>query len=317
MESTVLLVHSAETGGAARRLSAALTGQSTGVTGFAPPLHAGTAFVWRVQNRYYRARLSLLVVPDTPEANPRLRELAMQAGALLLLYDPRAADGGFAGVAARWEDALSDAAPDVFLLLADGGVADEEAAEFALRQGAELVEIDCAEGSVDMQELAPLAAAVRGEAPVVETAGEWEGLARVLEAVQCRRWPEDKSDPSPLPGAQLTARLQEEAAADTRAAAAAERARRAGSAPSGRPAERDATADEYMAALVGDEPSGVGEAEDEALERLIAQMSAIRNNGAGLPDELRRERAAKLATEMSRLFRDGAASDDGSDADEE
>lgn len=315
MESTVLLVHPPGMGAVAQWLSAALTGQPTGASGFAPPLHGGTAFPWRLQNRYYRARLSLLVVPDTPEANPRLRELAMQVGALLLLFDARAADCGWSGVVARWEGGLpgTETAPDVFLLLAEGGGADAAASDFALQQGAELVEIDCAEGSDDVRELAPLAAAARGEAQAVDTAGEWEGLARVLEAVQCRRWPEDNADPSPLPGAELTARLHAEAKADTRATV--DRARQAGGAPSGRGAERDETAEAYMAALVGREPGYAAEAEDEAVERLIAQMSAIRENGAGLPDAVRRERAEKLALEMSRMFEDDDGSEDGSEAD--
>ena len=81
-----------------------------------------------------------------------------------------------------------------------------------------------------------------------------------------------------------------------------------------------------MAALVGEgEPNGGGEGggaaasvgrlerDDEKLERLFEQMGQIRNSGASLPDDERRERAAALAQEMARMLADGDEDEDEED----
>jgi len=326
MEATVLLVHPAEMRDAAHRIGAALTGEPAGARGFAPPLEGAAAYSWRVVNRYYRARLSLLVVADTTGAHPRLVELSRQVGALVLLFDRSNAES-WGGLVERWGAALpdADAAPDVLLLLGDGACVGtgEEELDFSFEKGAELIAIDSSAGSADLLELAPCAAVARGEAPAPpETAGEAEGLSRVLEAVQCRRWPED-ADTSPLPDAEATARLQAAFQAERQALAAAERARRDAAEEKVAPTEevgedappaaaappRDARAEALLAQLAGAEPADTTERDDEALERLISQMSSIRSNGANLSDEERRERAAKLALDMSRMLGEASGSE--------
>ena len=349
MERAVLLVHPPVMGCAAHRIAAALTGDG-GRGGLASPLEGGRCYAWRVVNRYYSATLSLLVVPDTDATHAPLAAAAAEAGAVLLLFDRSAAaaagESGWARVTGRWGSDLPGAdelSEFVLLLLGDCGGAPGEAPptppeacfEFALEHGGEIVEIDSAAGSADMEQLAPLAAASRGATSPAGGRGgdESDGLSRVLEAVQCRRWPEEavgaangSAEVRPQNGsasgpADLAASGTAPSGARAVAAAAQEEMHRRAAAE--RLAARDEEAERHMAALVGEgEPNGGGEGgggavsvgrlerDDEKLERLFEQMGQIRNSGASLPDDERRERAAALAQEMARMLADGEDEDE-------
>ena len=328
MESTVLLLHPAGMRDAALRVATALTGQSSALGGFAPPLDGGSLYRWVVVNRYYRAHLNLLVLCDSAEAHSRLHELAAQAGALMILFDASRADG-WLEVQSKWEGdfgGCADEAPDVFLLLADGGSGGDAALDFSLSAGAELVEIDSAAGSVDMAALEPLAAKSRGEAVAadVDLSTEWEGLPRVLEAVQCRRWPthDEPAGPADPPAmAVVTTEEHADMGALKRHDEVVPRGPKEAWVTCEPAGETDARADTYMAELVREEPrefedeaEEAAHKENEALEKLIAEVSAMRQSGSSLPDGERRERAAKLALEMSRMLGEASASDT-SDAD--
>ena len=339
MESSVLLVHEPALRDTAHEICQIICGDGGHRRpGQLPaPLERSLTFRWRIVNRYYKASLCLAALESGASAGGEaggaaagaVWELAETSQALVLLYDGGDA-AGWEQLVARWGEALASGAvaPEILVIVsvttggaaARGEVAAAAAAsvalEWCLDHGAEFLQCDV---KADAEEARELAAAARGERAMPPTSGEAEGLARLVEALQCRVWPPatDEEEASPhqraasehrdieremaqelLAGAGGGGGMGTGAAAEAAAAAAAEED----------PA-RVAAAEEYLAGLARDEQEGAApppadpeEEEHEVMEQLLERMVALRDRGGALPPEERRRAAEKAALELSKML---------------
>ena len=367
MESSVLLVHEPALRDTAHEICQIICGDGGHRRGQAlpAPLERSRTFKWRVVNRYYKASLCVAALESTAgeaggAAASAVRQLAETSQALVLLYDGSDA-AGWEQLVARWGEALASGAvaPEILVIVsvttggaaARGGAAAAAAAsvalEWCLDHGAEFLQCDVAADAAEARELA---AAARGERAMPPTSGEAEGLARLVEALQCRVWPPaaDDTDASPHQRAASERReLEREMAQEvlagangagapngggtangggggggghaspngtgTGAAAAA-----AAAAVAGDPA-RVAEAEEYLAGLAREEqvgaeppPADPEEEEHEVMEQLLERMVALRDRGGTLTPEERRRKAEQAALELSKML----GEDDGEEEDD-
>ena len=356
-ESAVLVVHAAEHAAAAHEIAQIVCGHA-GTATLPPPLHRALSHVWRVKNRYYKAALQLLTLEDdAPAARAAITALAQESQALVLLFE-LADPTSWRALLQRWEGMLVSGAvaPEILLLVglgpnggaaatAPAAAAAAEAAaaaalEWSLDHGAEFVRVELR--AVDeVAEARVMAAASRGEGAAPPTSGEAEGLARLVEALQCRVWPPaaDEDEGAAQQASRQRGEAERQLLASCSSAAATgggggggagcgAAASDAASAEQAAPeqagpeeAGRLATAERYIERLASEEEGAAvtpvevpaEEREQDRTELLIEKMAQLRDRGDEMDPAERRRQAEKVALELSAMLGEGDGDESSSD----
>ena len=365
-ESAVLVVHAAEHAAAVHEIAQIVCGHA-GTAALPPPLHRARAHVWRVKNRYYKAALQLLTLEDdAAAARAAITALAQQSHALVLLFE-LADPTSWRALLQRWEGMLVSGAvaPEILLLVGlgpSGGAAAPRATaaaaaaaaeaaactalEWSLDHGAEFVRVEL-QAAEEVAEARVMAAASRGESAAPPSSGEAEGLARLVEALQCRVWPPAADEDEGA--AQQASRQRGEAERQLLASCSSPAATGAGGGGGGgggagcgaaasdaasteqaapeqagpEEAGRLATAERYIERLASEEEGAAvtpvdvpaEEREQDRTELLIEKMAQLRDRGDEMDPAERRRQAEKVALELSAML--GEAEDDELSSDDE
>ena len=314
-ESTVLVVALAGMHEAACEIGSLISGASSAIELPGAPLAPTRAFPWLLHTRYYSASLFVLVVSedvgraplDSPDAGAALASVASGCGAVVVLFDDGGSEGaGWARLTSVWEAAMSgqEEEPDVCIALGvrPSRAAGMEAAtsspspwgssaeppaeriEWALDHH---VEVLYSQLDADRPEAEAAAAASRGDAPAagMSASEDAEGLARLIEALQCRLWPAHDSSTDRTAIRQDHERAWQAFAASAAAAMAPEapaeapaEAAGAGEGQFSREAaeyfEQLAHAEEQQQAKGEPEPTMEEERQQDSVERLMERMGA-------------------------------------------
>jgi len=320
LDSSILLVYAPGLRRQARALAQLISGSQTARPLSHPDLK-GVAYLWPLKTRYFSAALWLLVVEDAAAAHEQLTHTAPRCGALVLLFDQNS-DSSWETIKNGWEAALSGEVPEIVLVVGEGESEETEASgdcdtctssriEWCLDHSAEYVRADF---FTQTNQAASIAAAARGETPLGSaTAADVDGMARVVEALQARRWTGVSAEevdalsgnPTPTPrqkaeNADAPVPAAESRCAVPRSTVSTQALPEPGAGP--------------FALCVEEEQSTAAESPEEAaqdkIENLMHKMSQMRQNGVSLSDSERRDKAASLALELAAMLEDGEEQSD-------
>ena len=340
-DAIILMIAPAGTAAAAHQIAATISG-TRGLRPLPAPCNGrgGAAYPWLVRTRYFSASVWLAVAPLTASNAAALGDLAARCGAIVALFDDDDPDAaGWDRLTQYWDSdfrAVSDRA-DICIAMGVRGVPNDgedagevermhsKRVEWCLDHGLELIHADVSPGSSEMTEAT---SAARGGPAGGRRSDDPEGLPRLVEALTCRMW-------TPLEGVASAEGAEEahQAAVDAYAAILGATVPRAlangngnegvGMTGSSRTASNGhavappaavvgATdlSDRLLLEIAGEEGTAqheeksAEEQEADAMEKLIEQMTFLRERGETLSPEARRERAAQAAMEMAKICGD-------------
>jgi len=324
MAASILLVHSRGQRRQARALAQLISGSSA-PRSLPSPLPSASAYLWPLQTRYFSASIWVVVCEDAPAAHEQLTHLSTRCGALVLLFDS-ANEASWEVLTAGWDGALQVDAAEIVLVVGEGEREEEQEemegsdlegtalrrVEWCLDRSAEYVRADFFRESA---QAALLAAAARGEGKLPRLDEDADGMVRVVEALQARRW--EGASPAEIAGVGTTSAKAQQQQLQ----------------PLPPPTTGVTLPDSAVVAeVIGELPNvtlGGGalslaeeeattlesaeEAKQDRMEALMQQMSEMRHGRHNLPDTARREKAASLALELAHFLDDG---DDEADLEE-
>ncbi|CEL94034.1 unnamed protein product [Vitrella brassicaformis CCMP3155] len=277
---------------------------------------------WRIETKYYEADVTIMTRPLAMDHRP-LEAMEADNGVSIEAIVAVIEEGGLrvlqedAGVMTRLREWADNDADKIAVVACEMEEDDGAASADHLRSW-------CIEHSI---ELVPFT-----ESDDSQPAGPFEkhGIARIREALHCHMWPSmrrrQQPTSSPAPPLAASPTQQQDEGQNGAKEPSAPSASTADAASSSAPVDERVSIDRIARGLregkdCGWEDHCDGDDHEDERDHLLAEMDrltekirAVREDGANLSDEARRERAAHVAMELSRFLGEADSDEDERDS---